>query len=246
MSPDEGVSATDRETELRRLRERVYGPGAVPDATDIARLHELETSPEEAAGGVSLGADTSESATDVGLSALPVVTPSGARADATPDRTRPGRRSVALIAASLALPIALAGAIGFILGSASRQEEGQRFYPELAGGQSAMDIVPEQVVTDFDAESARFVAAVKNLRVFAAAPASYAGICLVVEEESAQSVTWTIGCSARDAPNSPLSVASTDGTVFSIGESPGSHEGEPLRLSENITAYIPERGSPGS
>ncbi|MDQ1172020.1 hypothetical protein QE430_000327 [Microbacterium testaceum] len=252
----------DDDGELGRLRERVYGAdggSATPEM--IARLVELEDDARRMPSGVPVAA-----AAVPPHPATPVTTPDAAGAAApddrpSPPRDEPGDPSADTEGAPLAGPAdrpprrilrwtltavgaaALVG-VGIAIGSsmaipAATADPAVSDLPEMAFPQTTEDVISADIMRDsgIDAASTRYIATIDDFRIYLARPDDGDGRCIVAFTSS-DNRPWSAGC-ASGAQTGAAVFGIDQSLTVAIGQPSGDQvAGEPLRLSDSVTAYV--------
>lgn len=249
----------DDDGELGRLRERVYGAdggSATPEM--IARLVELEDDARRMPSGGPAAAD------DVPPHpSTPVSKPDAAAPDArpSPPRDETGNPSVETVGAPLAGPAdrpprrilrwtltavgaaALVG-VGIAIGSsmampAATADPAVSDLPEMAFPQTTEDVISADIMRDsgIDAASTRYIATIDDFRIYLARPDDGDGRCIVAFTSS-DNRPWSAGC-ASGAQTGAAVFGIDQSLTVAIGQPSGDQvAGEPLRLSDSVTAYV--------
>lgn len=244
----------DSEDELRLLRERVYGHGGTPSAADVARLQELESGAPGAserssaqrgdAGPPRRETDPFEPTEDGEDAELPSdLDPTDATDDPNPaDR---GRFSWRAVVSTVVVALAVGGAAfaaGLVAGTTAATPPVPEDFPELLLPQTQEDVVTsdpdDPVAKTVDLSSTRFIARIDGLDVFLARPADAPGVCIFTRITSS-AVLSGVGCSeGSPAQRSSLGYGMVGGLQLYVGEPTGPVTGNPIRLSESVTAYV--------
>ena len=239
MTPDD---------ELQRLRERVYGTGGHPSDADIARLHELEAAfrghPGELSDAASVPADPESSQTSRTTRAVrdehaPDTSGSEptppASAEHSPHRSR--WRTVVSATVAAAVVGGAAFAAGLVVATPAAPDD----FSELLLPQTEEDVItaaPEDSVADsIDLSSTRFIARLNGYDVFLARPADVAGVCVFVRVAGSDVLSGA-GCSENPTGRGSVGFSGVGGLTVYVGDVQGTAVGDPVRLSENVVAYV--------
>jgi hypothetical protein len=224
---------SDDDVELARLRERVYGGrGSAPTPDDIARLGALE--------------DRARTATRVNEPPLaggaepryPETDASGA--DEPPRSTsRPVLRGILTALAAVAL-VGLGVATGYGLANAPVSADSSAAdLPELAFVQTAEDVISGDILSDsgIDPASIRYIATIRDFRIYLALPDDGDGRCVAVFTSS-DNRPWSAGCASGAQPGAAVFGVDEKLTVAIDDPADDTVAGTPIRLSESVTAYV--------
>ncbi|KAA9107596.1 hypothetical protein [Microbacterium rhizomatis] len=236
--------------ELDELRRRVFGPDPAQTVTDadIRRLRELEGIQSET---VTLPAPV-DAPLDGPLDERPPMGEPGEPGDPAivgakrfapsgwPRWLLPSVSAIALAAIGLCVGVGIG--VGIAGGRVLNPEAGSTL-PELATAQTDEDRLPAQFLGSdphIDPDTVRFVAILDGYYIALARPSAYDGICIVSFRTDRQNRTAdSVGCAGEGASGSVsgsgLAVAISGTLNVVVGEM--TVEGEPIRLSESVTAY---------
>ncbi len=241
----------DDTAELHALRERVYGvDGASATPTMIARLAELEDRErerEEAGSGAAGGEEHLGQAPGVAAptpeapAAVDPVEPESVDDGAVPRTTTAGR--VVRWTLSAVGAVALVG-IGIAIGAsmsapAATADPAAAAYPELTFPQTVEDAISADILRDsgIDSGSTRYIATVRDFRIYLAQPEDGDGRCIVTFT-STDNRPWSAGC-ASGAQEGSAVFGIDEGLEVAIGDPDDSSiDGIPIRLSDSVTAYV--------
>lgn len=226
------VAQADGESaELRELRRRVYGPGNAQTVTDtdVERLRQLENRdpyleqpPTDIVSSVE-NAGVVQEADDEAAAVRPA---------------RFGRlawRGWLMVAcAAVALT-----ALGFGVGVALTTPRPLEVLPEFTFPQTDEDTIPAEFHLDdpiFDPTSTRFIARIDGYDVFLAQPAEFDGVCIVAYRSDTPEST-SAGCTSGPGTTGDGRFGIDESLEIGYGVAGPDVIGEPIRLSESVTAY---------
>jgi hypothetical protein len=234
---------SDDDVELVRLRERVYGGrGSAPSDDDIDRLSALEDrhrarvaldataldppgSPAVAPAETRVAGPTDAPGADGSTSGAPVA--------------RPFLRRALTALAALAL-VGLGVAIGFVVATPPAPAGASAStLPELAFVQTAEDVISGDILSDsgIDPASIRYIATIRDFRVYLAMPDDGDGRCIAVFT-SADDRPWSAGCASGGQPGAAVFGIDEKLTVAIGDPAHDTVTGTPMRLSDSVTAYV--------
>lgn len=235
MTPDD---------ELRRLRERVYGTGGHPSDADIARLHELEAAfrdPGALSDAASVAADPATSQTTPAMRDEHIPDTSGYEPTPPAPAEHAPRRSRWRAAVSATVVAAAVGGAAFAAGLVVATPAAPDDFSELLLPQTEEDVIaaaPEDPVAEsIDLSSTRFIARLNGYDVFLARPADVAGVCVFVRVAGSDVLSGA-GCSENPTGRGSVGFSGVGGVTVYVGDVQGSAFGDPVRLSENVVAYV--------
>ncbi|WP_375385626.1 hypothetical protein [uncultured Microbacterium sp.] len=111
--------------------------------------------------------------------------------------------------------------------------------PEFTTAQTDEDLLPMKFLDgddSIDPDSVRFVAVLDGYYIALARPTGYDGICVLsFRTDGPDRTADSVGCSESFGSGGGLSVAISEKINVVVGET--AVEGEPVRLSESVTAY---------
>ncbi|MFG6475171.1 hypothetical protein ACFXP7_02175 [Microbacterium sp. P06] len=229
---------SDSADELRRLRERVYGAGAEATVADMDRLRDLETPPS-----VNLAPHTPQGPHAPPPEAIDhtPAPPEGPHTPAAVDAADTPRRSrwrTVLGTIGIAL---LVGVAAFVAGMSVAAPPAPDELPEFLLPQTQEDIVassPDDPIAEtVDLSSTRFIARIDDVDVFIARPPDSPGVCIFTRVASSEVFSGT-GCSAGGPGRGGVGYGMVGGLQIFVGEPSGPVVGDPIRLSESVTAYV--------
>jgi hypothetical protein len=236
MTPDD---------ELRRLRERVYGTGGHASDAEIARLHELEAAfrghPGELSDAASVSADPESSPTTRAVRDEHAPDTSGSEPTPPASAEHSAHRSRWRTAVSATVAAAVVGGAAFAAGLVVATPAAPDDFSELLLPQTEEDVItaaPEDSVADsIDLSSTRFIARLNGYDVFLARPADVPGVCVFVRVAGSDVLSGA-GCSENPTGRGSVGFSGVGGLTVYVGDVQGTTVGDPVRLSENVVAYV--------
>ncbi|WP_295840185.1 hypothetical protein [uncultured Microbacterium sp.] len=239
----------DHTAELHALREQVYGvEGASATPAMISRLAELEERDrDETASGVAGGEERVGQTSGAAAPTPEAQAPADAvEPESVDDRTAPGATTAGRLvrwALSAVGAVALVG-IGIAIGASmsaptATADPAAAQYPELTFPQTVEDAISAEILRDsgIDSGSTRYIATVRDFRIYLAQPEDGDGRCIVTFT-STDNRPWSAGC-ASGAQEGPAVFGIDEGLEVAIGDPDDSSiDGIPIRLSESVTAYV--------
>lgn len=237
----------DDDVELRRLRERVYGPeGATATPAMRERLAELENRVRQPAEVTHSAAPADAPGTAIPDAAAPAPAPADVSAATTvPSRTL--RRALTAVGAVALLGVGVA--VGAALTApapaatanpaAATADPAAAQYPELTFQQTIEDAISADVLRDsaIDSGSTRYIATVSDFQIFFAQPDDGDGRCIITFTAT-DNRPWSAAC-ASGAQEGTAVFGIDDRLKVAIGDPAGADVGGiPIRLSESVTAFV--------
>lgn len=241
----------DDDVELRRLRERVYGPeGATATPAMRERLAELENRVRRPAEVAHPAAPADAPGTAISDAAAPAPAPAavsaGAEIEVAPlSRTRRWTLiavgAVALLAVGVAVGAAVTAPAPAVTANpaAATADPAAAQYPELTFPQTIEDAISADVLRDsaIDSGSTRYIATVSDFQIFFAQPDDGDGRCIITFTAT-DNRPWSAAC-ASGAQEGTVVFGIDDRLKVAIGDPAGADVGGiPIRLSESVTAFV--------
>jgi len=248
----------DVEVELRRLREQVYGVrGAEATPDEVARLAELEDAVRRAAAVPVLAAGpVGAPETAHPFDAPPALAhePPSSTPDLADGRlvegvavAAPMRRRAAWVAGAVVGGLALIG-LGFAAGSLSTALSSAAAtptpdavsWPELTFPQTQDDVISAGLLEDsgIDPASTRYIATIRDFRIFLAQRDNGQGIC-IVSYTVVDDMPWSAGCALGGGHDAGGLFGVDSVLSIAVGDAGGrGAKGTPIRLSDSVTAYL--------
>ena len=112
-------------------------------------------------------------------------------------------------------------------------------YPELTFPQTIEDVISADILSDsgIAAASTRYIATVRDFRIYLAQPDDGDGRCIVAFT-STDNRPWSAGCASGDQKDAAVFGVDEGLTVAVDDPDDGEVTGIPIRLSDSVTAYV--------